>query len=169
MFQMSGVGPMQGQAGFFLNASEKIPFAINRYVTETKRLYSVLETQLADHKYLVDDDEPSIADFSTFTWVRLSPRLGIHLAEEFPNIHKWITLLDARPGAKAGFAALLPPFNPDITSPASFPSIVTKYNPEVTHPAALVAAPASSVSSSSSSSSSSSTSSSTSPAEPAKH
>ncbi|EMO06565.1 glutathione S-transferase, N-terminal domain protein [Leptospira interrogans serovar Icterohaemorrhagiae str. Verdun HP] len=66
MFQMGGVGPMQGQAGVFLKyAPEKIPFAINRYQNETKRLYSVLDRRLSDSKFLGGKDL-SIADIATW-------------------------------------------------------------------------------------------------------
>lgn len=69
MFQMAGVGPMQGQANvFFRYAPEKIPYAIERYQRETRRLYEVLDTQLAKEEYLAGDY--SIADIATWPWVR---------------------------------------------------------------------------------------------------
>ncbi|HIA55998.1 MAG TPA: glutathione S-transferase, partial [Candidatus Lambdaproteobacteria bacterium] len=68
MFQMGGVGPMQGQAHvFYRYAPEKIEYAIERYQKETMRLYSVLNTQLKDYEYLAGD--LSIADIATWPWV----------------------------------------------------------------------------------------------------
>eukprot|EP01035_Chromulina_nebulosa_P065288 gene65288-89316_t len=70
MFQMGGVGPMQGQANvFFRYFPEKIPSVIERYQKETKRLFTVLDTRLKDHEYLVDDF--SIADIAHWSWVHL--------------------------------------------------------------------------------------------------
>ena len=70
MFQMGGVGPMQGQANvFYRYAPEKIPFAIERYQRETRRLYEVLERRLGESEYLAGDY--SIADVATWPWVTL--------------------------------------------------------------------------------------------------
>ena len=69
MFQMGGIGPMQGQAHvFYRYAPEKIEYAINRYQNETFRLYKVLDDQLKEKEYLADDF--SIADIATWPWVR---------------------------------------------------------------------------------------------------
>ena len=74
MFQMGGVGPMQGQANvFFRYAPEKIQYAIDRYQNETRRLYEVLDRRLGEAEYLAGDY--SIADIATWPWVTL-PRLG---------------------------------------------------------------------------------------------
>ncbi|KAI8606938.1 thioredoxin-like protein, partial [Chytriomyces sp. MP71] len=68
MWQMGGLGPMQGQAGHFRGATEQIPYAINRYVEETRRLYGVMERTLADGRlYLAK--EYGVADIASFTWV----------------------------------------------------------------------------------------------------
>jgi glutathione S-transferase len=76
MFQMSGVGPMQGQANvFFRYAPEKIPFAIERYQNETRRLYEVLDRRLARTEYLAG--EYSIADVATWPWVRIHAWAGV--------------------------------------------------------------------------------------------
>ncbi|KAJ4374033.1 hypothetical protein N0V83_002772 [Neocucurbitaria cava] len=86
-FQNAGVGPMQGQANhFYRYAPEKIPYGIKRYQNETKRLYSVLEARLQDRDYLVGKGKGkySVADMSTFTWVRWAPWAGIELGE-FPH------------------------------------------------------------------------------------
>ena len=76
------------------------PYAINRYLNETKRLYSVLETQLGKHEYLAGD-RYGIADIKTFPWVLGAPRVGIDLAE-YPHIQKWIEKIEARPAVKEG-------------------------------------------------------------------
>src|SRR5215831_12464978 len=68
MFQMGGVGPMMGQANvFFCYAPEKIPYAIERYQRECRRLFEVLESQLRDHEYLINN-EYSIADIANWSW-----------------------------------------------------------------------------------------------------
>jgi len=98
----AGLGPMQGQANHFIrSAPEKIPYAINRYVTETKRLYSVLEAHFAQgNKYLVDN-KYTVADISTFSWVRWASFAGIDLAE-FPHVKKWVEEIEARPAVQKG-------------------------------------------------------------------
>jgi GST-like protein len=69
MFQMGGVGPMMGQANvFFRYAPEKIPYAIERYQRESRRLFEVMERQLKDHPYIAND-EYSIADIALSCWV----------------------------------------------------------------------------------------------------
>ncbi|UOG57286.1 glutathione S-transferase family protein [Leptospira noguchii] len=96
MFQMGGVGPMQGQAGVFLKyAPEKIPFAINRYQNETKRLYSVLDRRLGESKFLGGKDL-SIADIATWPWVNIHDWAEIGL-DEFPNLKHWNDELEKRP------------------------------------------------------------------------
>ncbi len=102
MFQMGGVGPMQGQAHVFLRyAPEKIPFAIERYQKETLRLYGVLDGQLKDREYLVD--EISIADFATYPWVRSYKWAGLNV-DHLPNLSRWMTAMSSRPGVQRGLA-----------------------------------------------------------------
>ncbi|TFK34140.1 glutathione S-transferase [Crucibulum laeve] len=104
-FAHGGVGPMQGQAGFFTRfAPEKIPYAINRYVTETKRLYGVLEARLKDRDYLVGPGRGTygLADIKTATWVRFASYIDIKLEEEFPAIDAWVKRIEARPAFQAG-------------------------------------------------------------------
>jgi glutathione S-transferase len=97
----AGLGPMQGQANhFFRYAPEKIPYGIKRYQNETKRLYSVLETRLQDRTYLVGE-KYSVADISTFTWVRWAPWAGIELSE-FPKLEKWAQRIEEREAVKKG-------------------------------------------------------------------
>jgi len=103
MFQMGGVGPMQGQANvFYRYFPEKIPAVIDRYHNETKRLYTVLDSRLADREFLCD--EFSIADIANWAWVRIWFWAGIEQAEmdELPNLNRWIETLNARPGCVTG-------------------------------------------------------------------
>ena len=100
MFQMAGIGPMQGQAHVFLHyAPEKIPFAIDRYVKETKRLYEVLNNRLKDHEYLVDDY--SIADIATWPWVGNNEKAGVSL-DNMPHLARWVKQIGKRPGVQLG-------------------------------------------------------------------
>jgi GST-like protein len=100
MFQMGGIGPMQGQANvFYRYAPEKIPYAIERYQKETKRLYAVLEKRLADHEYLADDY--SIADIATWPWVTLHGWAGVDI-DDLPHLERWIDRVGARPAVIKG-------------------------------------------------------------------
>jgi glutathione S-transferase len=101
MFQMGGVGPMQGQANvFFRYAPEKIPFAIERYQKETHRLYSVLDTVLEDSEYLAGDY--SIADIATWPWVRIHNWAGVEV-DDLPNLQRWIERVGERPAVATGW------------------------------------------------------------------
>ncbi len=100
MLQMGGTGPMQGQAHvFFRYFPEKIPAVIARYQNETKRLYTVLDTRLKDHEYLVDDY--SIADIAHWTWVRIHYWAGVEI-DDLPHLKRWMDLLAARPACERG-------------------------------------------------------------------
>ncbi len=100
MFQMGGVGPMQGQANvFFRYAPEKIPFAIERYQTETKRLYTVLDTRLKDREFLAGDY--SIADIANWSWVSVGFWAGVE-TNDLPNLQRWIKTIGARPAVAKG-------------------------------------------------------------------
>ena len=100
MFQMGGIGPMQGQANvFFRYAPEKIPFAIERYQKETKRLYGVLDRRLADREYLCGDY--SIADIATHPWVALHGWAGVEV-DDLPHLQRWIDLVAERPAVQRG-------------------------------------------------------------------
>ncbi len=100
MFQMGGIGPMQGQANvFFRYFPEKLPAVISRYHNETKRLYEVLETRLAGREYLCDDY--SIADIATWPWVRIHAWAGIEI-DDLPNVQAWIDRMAARPAVQRG-------------------------------------------------------------------
>jgi GST-like protein len=102
MFQMGGVGPMMGQAGVFHRyAEEKIPYAIERYQRESRRLFEVLERRLRDHEWLADDY--SIADIATFPWVRGHDWIGVSL-EGLGGVQRWIDRVAARPAVQRGLA-----------------------------------------------------------------
>jgi GST-like protein len=99
-FQMAHIGPMLGQAHHFrLYAPEKIPYAINRYTNEAKRLYGVLDKRLADRSYLVGDY--TIADIATWPWLRRPDRQGVEIAE-YPNVKRWFDAIAARPAVERG-------------------------------------------------------------------
>jgi GST-like protein len=101
MFQMGGVGPMFGQAHHFMRfAPEKIPYGIERYGKEAKRLYGVMDRRLAESAHL-GGDELSIADFATYPWVARHEWHGVALAD-FPNVARWATSLAAMPAVAKG-------------------------------------------------------------------
>lgn len=103
-FQHGGVGPMQGQASHFLKyAPVKIEYGVKRYVTETRRLYSVLDTQLSKSKsgYLVGD-HLSIADIANLSWVIFGEYTDVDM-NAFPHLKEWEARLSARPGISKGF------------------------------------------------------------------
>lgn len=94
---------MQGQANhFFRYAPEKIPYATNRYIAETERLYNVLETQLASSSsgFLVGD-RLTIADITTWGWITIAEWSGIDMTK-FPALQKWQNMLEQRPALKRG-------------------------------------------------------------------
>ena len=100
MFQMGGIGPMQGQAHvFYRYAPEKIEYAINRYQNETFRLYKVLDDQLKEKEYLADDF--SIADIATWPWVRRHKWAGVEI-EKLSNLRRWMENLENRPAFQKG-------------------------------------------------------------------
>jgi GST-like protein len=104
MFQMAGIGPMMGQAGHFRNAApEKIPYAIERYTNESRRLFGVMDKQLAANEYLAG--EYSIADMASYPWVRNAEREPEQL-ETLPNLRRWLAALGARPAVKRGLAVM---------------------------------------------------------------
>jgi GST-like protein len=100
MFQMGGVGPMFGQVHHFLRAAkEPVPYAIERYTTETRRLYGVLNERLKEHEYLAD--QYSIADIATYPW---TARYEWHKTrlEDFPHVKRWFDAISARPAVQRG-------------------------------------------------------------------
>jgi GST-like protein len=105
MFQMGGVGPMFGQFGHFSTyAAEKIPYAIERYQNEVRRLHGVLDKRLAEAEWLAGDAY-SIADIITFPWLRFPERRNIDFAE-YPHVRRWFEAVAARPAVQRGCAVL---------------------------------------------------------------
>lgn len=103
MFQVGGIGPMQGQANVFNRYfPEKIPSVISRYVNETRRLYEVLDKRLAEHEYLVDDY--SIADIANFGWVRTYDWAGVSI-DGLDHLSRWLDAIEARPAVARGLLA----------------------------------------------------------------
>jgi GST-like protein len=101
-WQVGGLGPMAGQNGHFANyAAEKIPYAIDRYVKETNRLYGVMNKRLADRPYLAGDY--SIADMAAYPWVVPHERHGQNLAD-FPHLTRWFEAIKARPAVQKVYA-----------------------------------------------------------------
>ena len=100
MFQMGGIGPMMGQANvFFRYFPEKIPAAIARYQGEGRRLFTVLDGQLAKGEFLAGDY--SIADIANWCWVRTAAWSGID-TEGLPHLKRWLDTIAARPAAQRG-------------------------------------------------------------------
>ncbi len=100
MFQMSGVGPMMGQANvFYRYFPEKIPSVIERYHSECRRLFEVLDKRLGQHEFLVDDY--SIADIANWCWVRTYKWSGISI-EGLPHLKRWLDTIRARPAVDRG-------------------------------------------------------------------
>jgi GST-like protein len=102
MFQMGGVGPMFGQAHHFLRAAkESVPYAIERYTGEARRLYGVLDRRLASAAFLAG--EYSIADIATYPWVARHEWHKVALAD-FPNVKRWFDTIGLRPAVARGMA-----------------------------------------------------------------
>jgi GST-like protein len=100
MFQMGGVGPIFGQVHHFLRAApEPVPYAIERYGKETRRLYGVLDARLGRETFLAGDY--SIADIATFPWVARHEWHKVALGD-FPNVERWYRAIGARPAVARG-------------------------------------------------------------------
>ena len=100
MFQMSAIGPMQGQANvFFRYMDKKIPVAISRYQNECRRLYEVLDKQLQDNKWICG--EYSIADIATWPWIKIYFWAGIDISN-LDNLIRWMDQMEKRKACKAG-------------------------------------------------------------------
>ena len=105
MFQMGGVGPMLGQAHHFrIYAPEKVPYAIDRYTNEARRLYGVMNRRLAKSKY-IGGPEYGIADIAIFPWLRSWKNQGIAW-DDFPHLKGWFDEVAARPAVKRGVEVL---------------------------------------------------------------
>jgi GSH-dependent disulfide-bond oxidoreductase len=100
-WQMGGLGPMAGQNHHFSQyAPEKLPYAIDRYVKETNRLYGVLNNRLADRAFIADDY--SIADMASYPWVVPHERQGQKL-EDFPHLKRWFDAIATRPATNRAY------------------------------------------------------------------
>jgi GSH-dependent disulfide-bond oxidoreductase len=100
MFQMGGVGPMFGQTHHFLRAApEPVPYAIERYKKETRRLYGVLDRHLADREFL--SSEYSVADIATYPWIARHEWHRVVL-DDFPGVQRWFGEIGARPAVQRG-------------------------------------------------------------------
>jgi len=101
MWQMGGFGPMLGQAHHFRRfAKEEVPYAIERYTNETRRLYNVLDKRLGEAPYLAGEDY-TIADILTFPWAARHEWHGVDL-DDFPNVRRWYDAIAARPAVQRG-------------------------------------------------------------------
>lgn len=100
MFQMGAIGPIFGQVHHFMRAAkEKVPYAIERFGKENRRLYGVLDKRLGEAPFLAE--EYSIADIATFPWVLRHEWQQVDLAE-YPNVKRWFDTIHARPAVQRG-------------------------------------------------------------------
>jgi GSH-dependent disulfide-bond oxidoreductase len=105
MFQVGGLGPMLGQAHHFrIYAPEKLPYAIERYTNEARRLYGVLDRRLARSRY-VGCSEYSIADIAIFPWLRSWKNQGVDWAD-YPQLKGWFDEISGRPAVLRGVEVL---------------------------------------------------------------
>src|SRR6188508_1921227 len=112
MFQMAGIGPMMGQANvFYRYFPEKLQPAIDRYHGEVRRLFGVLNGQLADHEFLAGDY--SIADIANWAWVRTYKWSGVSV-DDLEHLLRWLATIAARPAAQRGLE--VPMKLPDIAA-----------------------------------------------------
>jgi GST-like protein len=103
-WQVGGLGPMAGQAGFFrVYAREQVPYAIDRYTKETSRLYGVLDGRLEGREYIAG--QYSIADIACYPWIVPHARHGQDLAR-FPNLTRWFERVRARPAVIEAYAGV---------------------------------------------------------------
>ena len=115
MFQMGGVGPMMGQANvFYRYAPEQIPYAIDRYQREVRRLFEVLDTRLAHEEYLAGDY--SLADIANWAWVRGYKWSGVTL-DGLSHLSRWLDAIAQRPAVKRGV---------DVPEPVDFDEMIRK-------------------------------------------
>ncbi len=112
MWQMGGLGPMHGQANVFNRYfPEKIPSVIKRYQDETKRLFTVMNTRLADHAFLAG--EYSIADMACWPWVMQHDWAGVPI-DDLPHLQRWLAEIGERPAVKRGFDVPAAQAQPDV-------------------------------------------------------
>lgn len=106
-FQCANVGPMFGQCGHFRGyADQKIDYAINRYQGETRRLYGLIDRELAKKPWIAGDDY-SLADMATYPWM-VSGQQALHGIDigEFPHVARWLEAAGARPAVQRGMAVM---------------------------------------------------------------
>ena len=107
MWQMSGLGPMMGQATVFNRYFEdRLPKVIDRYVRESRRLFGVMDARLADHEFLAGDY--SIADIACFPWVRGHEWAQVPM-DGFDHLQRWFAAIAARPAVQRGLLVPAPP------------------------------------------------------------
>ncbi len=117
MFQMASVGPMLGQTHHFrAYAPEKVEYAINRFSNEARRLYGVMDKQLATNDYIAGK-EYTIADMAVWPWLRSHERQGIDLGE-FPNVKAWFEAIGNRPAVQRGITVLADLRKPELDQAA---------------------------------------------------
>jgi GST-like protein len=104
MFQMGGVGPMFGQAGYFRSATDKQQGAIDRFTNEVNRLYKVMNQRLGQSEYLAGE-RYTIADIATWPWASNPERRGVDMAL-YPHVQRWYEGILARPAVQRGMALL---------------------------------------------------------------
>jgi glutathione S-transferase len=115
MFQMGGVGPMMGQANvFYRYAPERIPYAIERYQREVRRLFEVLDARLAEHEFLAGGY--SIADIANWSWVRGYKWSGVTL-DGLAHLTRWLDAIGERPAVKRGV---------DVPEPVDLEAMIRK-------------------------------------------
>lgn len=114
-WQMAGLGPMAGQNHHFNMYSEKIPYAINRYVKETARLYAVLDKRLADREFVAG--AYSIADMAAYPWIVPHAAQQQDL-NDFPNLQRWFNAIAARPATVRAYTKA-EKINPKQSEPMS--------------------------------------------------
>jgi GST-like protein len=103
-WQVGGLGPMGGQSYHFLQAApERLPYAIERYVKETARLYGVLNRHLDDGRDFIAGDAYSIADMACYPWIAAHQRQGQQLSD-FPALSRWAARIAARPATVRAYA-----------------------------------------------------------------
>ena len=104
-FQNGSLGPMLGQLHHFRNyADEEIPYALARYRAEAERLWAIVEKRLGDHPYMAGD-QYSIADITTFPWMRLYKLQGLS-KDDYPNVKRWLDELKERPAIRRALSLL---------------------------------------------------------------
>ncbi|WP_199097759.1 glutathione binding-like protein [Dyella sp. ASV21] len=102
-WQVGGLGPMLGQNHHFSHyAAEKIPYAIDRYVNETRRLYGVLDKRLEGRAFIVGKDY-TIADMAAYPWIVPYENQGMRL-EDFPHLQQWFAAIRERPATQRAYA-----------------------------------------------------------------